>query len=36
MHDVQLEHNDDMALDPADPALLMRGSLFIDRMSTQS
>ncbi|MEZ2353324.1 hypothetical protein [Caballeronia sp. RCC_10] len=30
MHDVKLEHNDDMALDPADPALVMRGSLFID------
>jgi hypothetical protein len=30
MHDVKLEHNDDLALDPADPQLIMRGSLFID------
>lgn len=30
MHDVRLAHNDDTALDPADPTLVMRGSLFID------
>ncbi|WP_277185015.1 hypothetical protein [Caballeronia sp. BR00000012568055] len=30
MHDVKLAHNDDTALDPADPQLVMRGSLFID------
>jgi hypothetical protein len=30
MHDVTLEHNDDEVLDPADPQLVMRGSLFID------
>ncbi|KIG03502.1 hypothetical protein [Caballeronia concitans] len=30
MHYVKLEHNDDTALDPADPELVMRGSLFID------
>ncbi len=30
MHDVRLEHNDDATLDPADPQLLMRGSLIID------
>jgi hypothetical protein len=30
MHDVKLEHNDDAGLDPADPQLVMRGSLLID------
>ncbi|SAL23833.1 hypothetical protein AWB71_01287 [Caballeronia peredens] len=30
MHDVKLEHNDDGALDPAEPQVVMRGSLFID------
>jgi hypothetical protein len=30
MHHVKLEHNDDEVLDPADPQLVMRGSLFID------
>jgi hypothetical protein len=30
MHRVKLEHNDDCTLDPADPYLAMRGSLFID------
>ncbi len=30
MHIVKLEHNDDAALDPADPQLLMRGSLMLD------
>ncbi|MDR5856767.1 hypothetical protein P9239_05610 [Caballeronia sp. LZ062] len=30
MHDVRLAHNDDTTLDPADPTLVMRGSLFID------
>jgi len=30
MHKVKLEHNDDTALYPADPDLVMRGSLFID------
>jgi hypothetical protein len=30
MHTVKLEHNDDEVLDPADPQLVVRGSLFID------
>ncbi|WP_144063420.1 hypothetical protein [Caballeronia insecticola] len=30
MHHIKLEHNDDGALDPADPQVVMRGSLFID------
>jgi len=30
MHTVKLEHNDDEVLDPADPQLVERGSLFID------
>jgi hypothetical protein len=30
MHKIKLEHNDDTALDPVDPELVMRGSLFID------
>ena len=30
MHTVLLEHNDDEVLDPADPQLVVRGSLFID------
>ncbi|WP_244197797.1 hypothetical protein [Caballeronia ptereochthonis] len=30
MHEVKLEHNDDEVLEPADPQLVMRGSLFID------
>jgi hypothetical protein len=30
MHEVRLEHNDDTGLDPADPQLVMRGSLIID------
>jgi hypothetical protein len=30
MQHVKLAHNDDTALDPADPQLVMRGSLFID------
>jgi hypothetical protein len=30
MRTVKLEHNDDTVLDPADPELVMRGSLFLD------
>jgi hypothetical protein len=30
MQTVKLEHNDDTTLDPADPELVMRGSLFLD------
>ena len=30
MRTVKLEHNDDTVLDPADPQLVMRGSLLLD------
>jgi hypothetical protein len=30
MRTVKLEHNDDTALDPADPELVMRGSVLLD------
>jgi hypothetical protein len=30
MRTVKLEHNDDTALDPADPELVMRGSILLD------
>jgi len=30
MRTVKLEHNDDTVLDPADPQLVMRGSVLLD------
>jgi hypothetical protein len=30
MRTVKLEHNDDCALDPADPELVMRGTVLLD------
>jgi hypothetical protein len=30
MRTVKLEHNDDTVLDPADPELVMRGSVLLD------